>query len=74
MRRIDRAILAEVRRGATNRQIGRRLGLSPLTVKSYLSSIYADLGVHTRTAAVYAAIERGFLPVGHRSTAILILG
>lgn len=35
-------------RGLTNKEIGRRLAISDLTVKSHLQHIYAKLGVHRR--------------------------
>jgi len=46
-------LLAE---GLTNRQIGERLHLAEKTVKNYVTSILAKMGMTRRTeAAVYAA-------------------
>lgn len=55
-------VLALVAEGFTNVQIGRRLGLSPRTVKKHLEAIFARLGVASRAAAAArwsAAQERG---------------
>jgi DNA-binding CsgD family transcriptional regulator len=48
----ERQVMDEVRRGATNDQIARTLGISPATVRTHLEHVYAKLGVSTRTAAV----------------------
>jgi two-component system nitrate/nitrite response regulator NarL len=42
-------------------EIGRRLYLSPATVKSHLQSLYDKLGVSDRAAAVAEAMRRGLL-------------
>ncbi len=52
----ERKILALIAEGLTNRQIGERLFLAEKTVKNYVSSILAKLGLERRTqAAVLAA-------------------
>jgi len=52
----ERRILSLVAEGMTNRQIGERLNLAEKTVKNYVSSVLAKLGVGTRTqAALFAA-------------------
>ncbi|MEV0443251.1 response regulator transcription factor [Streptomyces spectabilis] len=52
----ERAILALVGEGLTNRQIGERLYLSEKTVKNHISRMLAKLGVERRVqAAVLAA-------------------
>jgi DNA-binding CsgD family transcriptional regulator len=38
--------------GLSNEQIGRRLSISPGTVRAHLDAIYERLGVNSRTAAV----------------------
>ncbi|MCW2994486.1 MAG: response regulator transcription factor [Conexibacter sp.] len=39
--------------------MGRRLHLSPATIKVHLSTLYAKLGVSDRASAVAEAIRRG---------------
>ncbi|HET6917917.1 MAG TPA: response regulator transcription factor [Jiangellaceae bacterium] len=52
----ERKILACIADGMTNRQIGQRLYLAEKTVKNYVSSLLAKLGLRRRTqAAVLAA-------------------
>ena len=40
-------MLGEIATGATNREIGERLFLSPHTIKEHTSSIYRKLGCAT---------------------------
>src|SRR5215470_5866909 len=55
----ERRILELIGEGLTNRQIGERMFLAEKTVKNYVSSLFAKLGMARRTqAAAYAA---GFL-------------
>jgi len=52
----ERAIVTLIAEGLTNRQIGERLHLAEKTVKNYVSSLLAKLGLERRTqAAVLAA-------------------
>lgn len=52
----EREILELIAEGLTNRQIGQRLYLAEKTVKNYVSSLLAKLGLERRTqAAVLAA-------------------
>ena len=52
----ERRILELIAEGLTNRQIGERMFLAEKTVKNYVSSILAKLGLERRTqAAVYGA-------------------
>ncbi|GGO92766.1 DNA-binding response regulator [Nocardioides phosphati] len=52
----EREIFALIAEGLTNRQIGEQLFLAEKTVKNYVSSLLAKLGVERRTqAAVLAA-------------------
>ena len=51
----ERRILSCIAEGLTNRQIGERLFLAEKTVKNYVSSLLAKLGLERRTqAAVFA--------------------
>jgi DNA-binding NarL/FixJ family response regulator len=52
----ERRILELIGEGLTNRQIGERLFLAEKTVKNYVSTLFAKLGMERRTqAAAYAA-------------------
>ena len=55
------AILAAVAEGRSNAEIGRRLGISPQTVKSHVSALLHRLGVPDRTAAVVRALQQNWL-------------
>jgi DNA-binding CsgD family transcriptional regulator len=50
-------VLALVARSLTNRQISRRLFISPATVRTHLEHIYDKLGVGSRAGAVSAAFR-----------------
>jgi DNA-binding NarL/FixJ family response regulator len=52
----ERRILDSIAQGLTNRQIGESLSLAEKTVKNYVTSVLAKLGMERRTqAAVYVA-------------------
>lgn len=51
----QRELLALVAAGLTNRQIGRRLGITEATVRKHLEHIFGRLGVASRTEAVSRA-------------------
>ena len=55
-------VLALVAVGCGNAETGRRLGLLPETVKSYLRNAMRKLGTHTRMETVVAARHAGLLP------------
>lgn len=57
----QRAVLALVANGNTNAQIGRWLGIHPVTVNSHLADIYRSLGAHDRAQAVALALRNGDL-------------
>jgi DNA-binding CsgD family transcriptional regulator len=50
-------ILRLVAAGMTNRQTSERLGLSIRTVDAHLRSIYAKLGIKSRSAATRYAVD-----------------
>lgn len=54
-------VLSLMAHGRTNAQIGSELGLSPWTVKQYLSSSYRKLGVVNRTQAVQVGRSRSLI-------------
>jgi len=58
-REID--VLAQLARGAGNKQIAAALAISEHTVKFHLTSIFAKLGVSSRTEAVTHGIRRGLI-------------
>jgi two-component system response regulator DevR len=51
----EREILALIAQGLTNRQIGDRLFLAEKTIKNYVSSLLAKLGLESRTQAAVLA-------------------
>jgi len=55
-------VLALVAMGCGNAEVGRRLGLLPETVKSYLRNAMRKLGTHGRMETVVVARRAGFLP------------
>ncbi|MEU7318660.1 response regulator transcription factor [Streptomyces sp. NPDC007083] len=54
-------VLTLVAEGLSNKDIGRRLHLTEGTVKSHLARIYTKLDVDSRTAAVAAAADLGYI-------------
>jgi transcriptional regulator EpsA len=53
----ERQILAQVREGKSNLQIGEQLGISALTVKNHIQKILRKLGASNRAQAVSRAIS-----------------
>jgi two-component system, NarL family, response regulator DevR len=53
----ERRVLELIGRGLTNRQIGAELFLAEKTVKNYVSSLLAKLGMRRRTQAAVLATE-----------------
>jgi DNA-binding NarL/FixJ family response regulator len=54
-------VLAQVAKGASNKEIAHALHISEATVKSHLLHIFAKLEVNDRTEAVTLALQRGIL-------------
>ncbi|MFI9597196.1 response regulator [Nonomuraea sp. NPDC052265] len=54
-------VLGLIARGATNREVARRLFVTEATVKTHLLHVFAKLEVKDRAAAVAAAYDRGLL-------------
>ncbi len=52
-------VLAGVARGQPSKEIAYQLGITERTVNAHLTSIYNNLGVDSRAAAVAAAMKRG---------------
>jgi len=55
-------VLAMVAVGCGNAEAGRRLGLLPETVKSYLRNAMRKLGTHGRMETIVTARRLGYLP------------
>jgi DNA-binding CsgD family transcriptional regulator len=55
------AVLKELAAGRSNKQIARRLEVSPNTVKTHLARLYEKLGAERRTDAVNRARELGII-------------
>jgi DNA-binding NarL/FixJ family response regulator len=58
----ERAVLALLADGKSNRDIGSEMHIEESTVKSHLKTIFGKLHVVSRTEAVSVAIRRGLLP------------
>src|SRR5258708_31342608 len=54
-------VLENAAEGLRNKEIATRLGMTERTVKAHLDSIFNNLGVDSRTAAVSVAMQRGIL-------------
>lgn len=57
----DLRLLRLVFQGRSNKQIAQEMDFTHGTVRVYVSQLFRRLGVKSRTAAVFAAIERGYL-------------
>lgn len=55
----ERRVLRELCSGLTNKEIGRLLSLSEVTIKMHVRSIFSKLGAKNRTHAAMIANERG---------------
>ena len=57
----EAAVLAELAAGYSNKEIARRLDVSPNTVKTHVARLYEKLGATRRTDAVRRARELGLV-------------
>jgi DNA-binding NarL/FixJ family response regulator len=57
----ERQVLQLIAEGLANKQVAAALDISENTVKFHLSSLYAKLGVTSRTEAVRAGARRGWV-------------
>ncbi|MFT3807228.1 helix-turn-helix transcriptional regulator [Arenimonas sp.] len=55
-------VLQEMAAGYSNKEIARRLDVSPNTVKTHVARVFEKLGENRRTAAVRRARELGLVP------------
>jgi DNA-binding CsgD family transcriptional regulator len=56
------AVLHELAAGRSNKEIARRLAISPNTVKTHIARLFEKLGAARRTDALARARELGILP------------
>lgn len=63
----ERAILQWAASGLTNKGIGVKLSISDRTVQGHLASIYAKLGVNSRTEAVTKALQLHIIHLEQRA-------
>ena len=54
-------VLEELAAGRSNKEIARRLGISPETVKTHVARLYERLGARRRVDAVNRARELGLV-------------
>lgn len=54
-------VLRHLCEGKSNKEIGRAMNISPLTVKTHLQSIFAKLGATDRSQAVAIALRAGIV-------------
>jgi DNA-binding CsgD family transcriptional regulator len=55
----EQEVLAHLARGSSNKEIARKLGISPSTAGTHVENLYRKLGVSTRAAAALIASKRG---------------
>jgi len=60
----ERKVLAHVADGASNREIGQRMGLAEKTVRNYVSNILAKLALESRAQAAGYAIRNRLPELG----------
>jgi ATP/maltotriose-dependent transcriptional regulator MalT len=58
----ERAVLAQLVAGASNREIAAALFIGVETVKTHLRRIYGKLGVSNRQEAIRSALTQGRVP------------
>jgi DNA-binding NarL/FixJ family response regulator len=70
----ESAVLTYVAEGLSNREIGRRLGISQRTAQAHLSRVFHKLGVGSRTEAVAVALKEGLVKVPEVGSATTAAG
>jgi len=54
-------VLVLIARGASNRQVASKLGITPKTAGTFIERIYAKTGASTRSTATLFALQHGLL-------------
>ena len=57
----EQEVLAHLARGSSNKEIARKLGISPSTAGTHVENLYRKLGVSTRAAAALIASKQGLV-------------
>jgi DNA-binding NarL/FixJ family response regulator len=57
----EQEVLSHLARGSSNKEIARKLGISPSTAGTHVENLYRKLGVSTRAAAALIASKQGLL-------------
>jgi DNA-binding CsgD family transcriptional regulator len=65
----EERVFWQVVQGFTNKEIGKRLQISPRTVQTHLSSIMTKLNLENRSQIVRYAFEQSYRPSGENSNA-----
>jgi len=55
----EQQVVDWIAKGASHKDIARRLSLSPNTVRTHIERSYEKLGAHSRTEAALSAIKLG---------------
>jgi ATP/maltotriose-dependent transcriptional regulator MalT len=55
-------VLQELAAGRSNKEIAKRLDISPNTIKTHVASLFEKLGAKRRTDAINRARELGIVP------------
>lgn len=63
----ERRVVALVIAGLSNAEIGEKLFISTVTVKSHLTRVFSKLGLSTRRELIRAAAQLGY-PIGRESS------
>ena len=64
----QRQVLVLAARGATHKEIARRLGITSKTARNHLANLYQNLEVHTRAEAAICAVRLGLIEANASST------